>query len=807
MTYITTPLNSYKSTGNSSTANIGGINTLNGAINNSTTTITLTSANEFPTSGTIKINNEYISYSGKSTNDLTGCTRGAFDSTAASHSDTDTVTGVYIGTSEHNNFPDVMTSTTFSVAGTIYYDFTNTNVEPVWSTFPVSGFTIVANIHEFHTAVKGFRYFRLRFVTSSTTQATSVDINTYYGAFRQGNLPLNQSIGDDSDSIVVRAVSTAKDPMNTYVNSRNTGFYSETSTPLVDTTIAIEEGTFALGDTTLTVTSATGLSVNDYIKIEDEYLLITAIATNDLTVTRGQLGTDDVSHDSGTSVYQVFNSGIIDTDGYTQFQIEFFSDVTGSIRNFGYDDSSGTNITRTFILPYLTINTLVPNSFPIPTRYFRFTYTSSSIAQSIFAFRIKMLNQPLSGQTLGVEDVVVAGMVSNLQRSVTAGKQPDGDYVNTPADGQAFATTSTLSGSGTYVSSWIDTDGWNSVELVIATDVVSANDGIQIDFTDDTTAGSPTVRVTKYFTFGQANVDIGFFVIRVPPILDGFRLTYTNGTSAQSSFYLAATLKINAANDSFNKGQALVVADFESEVALGNISNYQLQTKFGRNPDVDTGPEDIWQNGGTYTGMPSTSPETVDVFSSNANDTSAGTGARTIRIEGLKTSSSTVYETEDLTMNGTSSVTSSNTWWRINRALVLTAGSGEQNAGDITIRHTTTTANVFALIGTGFNQTLIAAYTVPAERVMLIKRIAVSITRTNGSSGSAFITLRARETGGVFRVISSYDVQTGQFVDDRRSGGIKLPAGTDVKFVCESVSDTNTIPNANIEFVLLTISS
>jgi len=60
--------------------------TLNGNITDSATTITLTDASAFPTSGYIVIistnsttglyNSETIQYTGKSSNDLTGCTRG-----------------------------------------------------------------------------------------------------------------------------------------------------------------------------------------------------------------------------------------------------------------------------------------------------------------------------------------------------------------------------------------------------------------------------------------------------------------------------------------------------------------------------------------------------------------------------------------------------------------------------------------------------------------------------------------------------------------------------------------------------------
>ena len=68
--------------------------TLNGAINASTTTIVLTNASQFPNTGTnfVLIGTEMIQYTGISSNTLTGVTRGARGTTAASHSDGVTVT-------------------------------------------------------------------------------------------------------------------------------------------------------------------------------------------------------------------------------------------------------------------------------------------------------------------------------------------------------------------------------------------------------------------------------------------------------------------------------------------------------------------------------------------------------------------------------------------------------------------------------------------------------------------------------------------------------------------------------------------
>ncbi len=69
----------------------GASTTLNGAINSSVTTITLTSATSFPSFGRIIIGTEQILYFAKSGNNLTQCVRGDGETTAASHSDLDAV--------------------------------------------------------------------------------------------------------------------------------------------------------------------------------------------------------------------------------------------------------------------------------------------------------------------------------------------------------------------------------------------------------------------------------------------------------------------------------------------------------------------------------------------------------------------------------------------------------------------------------------------------------------------------------------------------------------------------------------------
>jgi len=102
----------------------------------------------------------------------------------------------FTGTGEQNDYPDVMVSCQTDNPGTLYFDFSVDGTN--WTTFPTAGFRVASGIHEFHTAVKGPRYFRIRLVNDSGSQSY-LRLFVYYGLFRSGNTPNNQSIGLDSD--------------------------------------------------------------------------------------------------------------------------------------------------------------------------------------------------------------------------------------------------------------------------------------------------------------------------------------------------------------------------------------------------------------------------------------------------------------------------------------------------------------------------------------------------------------------------------------------------------------------------------
>ena len=91
------------------------------------------------------------------------------------------------------------------------------------------------------------------------------------------------------------------------------GQWGGTTSGALSTTIN-EGGTYSDSDTTLTVTSGTGIANNDLILIEEEILKVTNVATNDLTVTRAQSGTEASSHADGSVVFLILGNADLSDD-------------------------------------------------------------------------------------------------------------------------------------------------------------------------------------------------------------------------------------------------------------------------------------------------------------------------------------------------------------------------------------------------------------------------------------------------------------------------------------------------------------
>lgn len=253
------------------------------------------------------------------------------------------------------------------------------------------------------------------------------------------------------------------------------------------------------------------------------------------------------------------------------------------------------------------------------------------------------------------------------------------------------------------------------------------------------------------------------------------------------------------------------LSDFFLEVARDRIPGHNHIHKFGKNPDIDiaSGFEAVWGGGGDYTGFNATAAEVVELFSSDDADNGAtATGALTVRIYGLDTNLAEI--TEDVTLDGVTKVDTSKSYIRLNRVLVLTAGSTGSNEGTITARQKVTTANIFAVMRIGNNQTTIAAYTVPADKTAYL----LSWFGALAKKQSAFSNVRIlmRQLGSVFQLKEEFDIaSTGSSYvqrmykvpkgdDDSSAPGI--PAGTDIKIMADSSADGHAI-SAGFDLLLI----
>ncbi len=132
------------------------------------------------------------------------------------------------------------------------------------------------------------------------------------------------------------------------------------------------------------------------------------------------------------------------------------------------------------------------------------------------------------------------------------------------------------------------------------------------------------------------------------------------------------------------------VKDFLIEVGKGNVPGHTVSSVIGRNTTVsNTLIEDVWGGGGNMV-LP-TAAESWEIVSTSVNDTSAGTGARTVLITTLDINY--VAQTPvEVTLNGTTPVAITGTHFRPHHLsatsglFVLTAGSSESNEGDIVVR-------------------------------------------------------------------------------------------------------------------------
>jgi hypothetical protein len=219
--------------------------------------------------------------------------------------------------------------------------------------------------------------------------------------------------------------------------------------------------------------------------------------------------------------------------------------------------------------------------------------------------------------------------------------------------------------------------------------------------------------------------------------------------------------------------------DVDSPHALLEIASERMPEVvpvniFGFSRSVGTTFQTIWNDGGQYV-HPSAAVQ-MSCVSTSASDT------MTIVISGLNADYEAIAEIVQI--NGTTPVTTTNSFYRINSATIL-SGS---NVGDITVSEGGTVyAHIEATLGT----TQACIYTVPANHSLYIFRISLTSGTVNSNK---YITYRNRidsSSGRILRVAEATFQLNMQTFD--RQIPFRIAPKSDFQFEAKSSSGTNEL--------------
>lgn len=242
--------------------------------------------------------------------------------------------------------------------------------------------------------------------------------------------------------------------------------------------------------------------------------------------------------------------------------------------------------------------------------------------------------------------------------------------------------------------------------------------------------------------------------------------------------------------------------DFYLDVAQGSVSGHTAFSKFGLNRDLDSasGYEIIAAWSGTWTPMSTAS--VLNVYSTSAEDSSNGNGARTVQIRGLDENRTLVSEI--LTLSGTTTATTANTYYGVNRVAVTSAGTTTYNVGNITVADDSSN-KIQAFVAAGDAITQQMKFCVPSDKTAYVLRLIIDLERTTaGQNAEVNVKGYYQSLVGVRTNIFDTNFKTGGFqaLDSKFVNPITLAGGGCWWFEADTDKD-DTFIRGRLEQVLV----
>ena len=244
--------------------------------------------------------------------------------------------------------------------------------------------------------------------------------------------------------------------------------------------------------------------------------------------------------------------------------------------------------------------------------------------------------------------------------------------------------------------------------------------------------------------------------------------------------------------------------EFLVEVEKGSVLGHSMVHKFGRNAGVPNGTWEFVTLLG-HTVWPLSSDTPVRIKAGNALDTSTGTGARAITVEGIDDSFNEVTET--ITTVGASASTHTTTsFWRVHRAWVSSVGTygGANSSEAVTIENSTGGTDIIQ-IGAQEGQTQFSGWTVPINKTAYLLEAHVHVDTNKTADIRLFTRDDIDDTVAPMkskRLKLYLDGVEGNFMYDPSGPEIIINQKSDIWF--EALGD-GAVSEVSVDFELLVV--
>lgn len=240
------------------------------------------------------------------------------------------------------------------------------------------------------------------------------------------------------------------------------------------------------------------------------------------------------------------------------------------------------------------------------------------------------------------------------------------------------------------------------------------------------------------------------------------------------------------------------MSDTLIDIAKGKVTGDRLVRVVGRRSNIASTEDDVWTGGEAATSpvaqrtLPA-SAGTLSIVSTDADDTAAGGGARTVLVVGLSPDWGEIRET--VSLNGTTPVSTTLSFLRVNEVRVATAGSTGTNEGEIKVTHSGTGTPLQAHILGGAGVAQMASYSVPARvRAIVVRSFA------DASVEDVPVKLYQRSATGARQTVRDHKLGFAP-LDHDHQGALVIEEMTDVWFRA-SVSTGTAYVAAGLDLVL-----